>query len=183
MGAPIKREFLLLYLIIKMSSIFRPQLFPDAFPVKGRQNSVKILHRSQSSLPLISFSSGRGLYFRFTLKVLPKFLSNWHTVFPGIVSPESILFWIQPYVLWPLVTVHTGAETIQGRKLFKGGNYMRKYGICFLSLHILSKSSWLIWWLKKKRFCSRFHIILIIVTLFKNHQLSAWSKLSLIILN
>ena len=76
MGAPIKREFLLLYLIIKMSSIFRPQLFPDAFPVKGRQNSVKILHRSQSSLPLISFSSGRGLYFRFTLKVLPKFLSN-----------------------------------------------------------------------------------------------------------
>ena len=29
-----------------------------------------------------------------------------------------------------MVTVHTGAETIQGRKLFKGGNYMRKYGIC-----------------------------------------------------
>ena len=179
MGAPIKREFLLLYLIIKMSSIFRPQLFPDAFPVKGRQNSVKILHRSQSSLPLISFSSGRGLYFRFTLKVLPKFLSNWHTVFPGIVSPESILFWIHPYVLWPLATVHRGAhwsrrsksvqktyrisansfrgnysflnstlctvtfsnstyrcgnysreETIQGRKLFKGGNYSRKYGNC-----------------------------------------------------
>ena len=28
----------------------------------------------------------------------------------------------------PKVTVHKGAETIQGRKLFKGGNYMRKYG-------------------------------------------------------
>jgi hypothetical protein len=27
------------------------------------------------------------------------------------------------------VTVHKCAETIQGRKLFKGGNYMRKYGI------------------------------------------------------
>ena len=27
-----------------------------------------------------------------------------------------------------MVTVHTGAETIQGRKLFKGGKYMRKYG-------------------------------------------------------
>ena len=27
------------------------------------------------------------------------------------------------------VTVHKGAETIQGRKLFKGGNYMRKYGM------------------------------------------------------
>ena len=26
------------------------------------------------------------------------------------------------------VTVHKGAETIQGRKLFKGGNYSRKYG-------------------------------------------------------
>ena len=30
-----------------------------------------------------------------------------------------------------LCTVHTGAETIQGRKLFKGGNYSRKYGKCF----------------------------------------------------
>ena len=28
----------------------------------------------------------------------------------------------------PKVTVHKGAETIQGRKLFKGGNYMGKYG-------------------------------------------------------
>jgi hypothetical protein len=27
------------------------------------------------------------------------------------------------------VTVHKSAETIQGRKLFKGGNYSRKYGI------------------------------------------------------
>ena len=33
-----------------------------------------------------------------------------------------------------MVTVHTGAETIQGRKLFKGGNYMRKYGIYFRSI-------------------------------------------------
>ena len=29
----------------------------------------------------------------------------------------------------PKVTVHKCAETIQGRKLFKDGNYMRKYGI------------------------------------------------------
>ena len=27
------------------------------------------------------------------------------------------------------MTVHKCAETIQGRKLFKGGNYMRKYGM------------------------------------------------------
>jgi hypothetical protein len=31
----------------------------------------------------------------------------------------------------PKVTVHKGVETIQGRKLFKGGNYMRKYSILF----------------------------------------------------
>ena len=28
----------------------------------------------------------------------------------------------------PKGTIHKGAETIQGRKLFKGGNYSRKYG-------------------------------------------------------
>ena len=36
----------------------------------------------------------------------------------------------------PKVTVHKGAETIQGRKVFKGGNYMRKYGIC-ISLRVI----------------------------------------------
>ena len=51
-----------------------------------------------------------------------------NTVFPRIVSAETILLWIWPYVLWPLNTVHKSAETIQGRKLFKGGNYSRKYG-------------------------------------------------------
>ena len=32
-----------------------------------------------------------------------------------------------------MVIVHPGAETIQERKLFKGGNYSRKYGIYLLS--------------------------------------------------
>ena len=31
--------------------------------------------------------------------------------------------------VWPKVTVHKCKESIQGRKLFKGGNYMRKHGI------------------------------------------------------
>ena len=31
----------------------------------------------------------------------------------------------------PKVTIHKYAETIQGRKLFKGGNYSRKYGMYF----------------------------------------------------
>ena len=54
---------------------------------------------------------------------------NQVTIFPQIVSAETILFWIWPYVLWPLITVDKSAETIQGRKLFKGGNYLRKYGM------------------------------------------------------
>ena len=49
---------------------------------------------------------------------------NLYTVFPRIVSAETILFWIQPYVLWPFITVHTRAETIQGRKLFTEIRYV-----------------------------------------------------------
>ena len=37
------------------------------------------------------------------------------------------IYRISSYRLWPLISVHKCAETIQGRKLFKGGNYMRKY--------------------------------------------------------
>ena len=33
--------------------------------------------------------------------------------------------YIELYTVFP-----TGTETIQGRKLFKGGNYSRKYGMC-----------------------------------------------------
>ena len=58
-------------------------------------------------------------------------LQHWgrfeNTLFPQIVSVETILFWIWLYVLWPLVTVHKSAETIQRRKLFRGWNYLRKY--------------------------------------------------------
>ena len=70
------------------------------------------------------------------------------TVFPHIVSAETILFWLWPYVLWPLISVHKCAETIQGGKLFKGGNYMRKYGFPHSELtcsHLESCSSGSIW--------------------------------------
>ena len=53
---------------------------------------------------------------------------NLDTIFPHIVSTETTFFAFGN----PEVTVHKGAETIQGRKLFKGGNYMRKYGILIL---------------------------------------------------
>ena len=50
-------------------------------------------------------------------KILTQFFANfpWKIFFFGFGNPK--------------VTVHKGAETIQGRKLFKRGNYMRKYGI------------------------------------------------------
>ena len=73
-----------------------------------------------------------------------------NTVFSKIVSAKNILFWILPYVLWPLVTVHTGAETIQGRKLFKGGNYSRKYGICTRDLGYLGQQVFSLFQLEKK---------------------------------
>ena len=40
------------------------------------------------------------------------------TVFPHIVAAATILFWI-----------HLVRKLFKERKLFKGGNYMRKYGI------------------------------------------------------
>ena len=62
------------------------------------------------------------------------------TIFPHIVSAETILFLnleIQRSQYIRLkVTVHKGAETINGRKLFKGGNYMRKYGILIIEIQI-----------------------------------------------
>ena len=48
--------------------------------------------------------------------------------FHGNYSFLNLEFQRSQYIR-PKVTVHKGAETIQGRKLFKGGNYMRKYGI------------------------------------------------------
>ena len=35
---------------------------------------------------------------------IPFFL--FHTLFPQIISEETILIWIWPYLLWPLMTVH-----------------------------------------------------------------------------
>ena len=54
---------------------------------------------------------------------------NLTTVFPHIVSAETILFWLWPYVLWPLISVHKCAETIQGRKLYEEIRYVIKGGI------------------------------------------------------
>jgi hypothetical protein len=52
-------------------------------------------------------------------------LNSERYVFSHTVSVETILFEFGN----PKVTVHKCAETIQERILFKGGNYMRNYGI------------------------------------------------------
>ena len=57
--------------------------------------------------------------WHYTAFLLQKKMHILHTVYPRIVSAETILFWIWPYVLWPLLTVHKIAETIQGRKLYE----------------------------------------------------------------
>ena len=61
---------------------------------------------------------------------------NLDTIFPHIVSPETTFFLhleIQrSHYISPKVTVHKGVETIQGRKLFKDRNYIRKYSILIL---------------------------------------------------
>ena len=90
---------------------------------------------------------------------------NETTVFPHIVSAEAILFWIFPYVLWPLITVHKCAETIQGRKLFMGGNYMRKYGKYYIIFrkHILnSQGSLASVWLDIKKIIKKLKMLSII---------------------
>ena len=45
----------------------------------------------------------------------------------------------------PKVTVHKGAETIQGRKVIKGGNYMRKYGMVLLRIIWTLNNHLIIW--------------------------------------
>ena len=57
---------------------------------------------------------------------------NSSTAFPHIVSAETFLFWLWPYVLWPLISVHKCAETIQGRKLYEEMRYFLKLSFAFL---------------------------------------------------
>ena len=54
----------------------------------------------------------------------------------------------------PKVIVHTGAEPIQGRKLFKGGNYMRKYGMSLPSAWVIESAygPWLLGFLGLKKY-------------------------------
>ena len=63
-------------------------------------------------------------------------LNSERYVFSHTVSVETFFFLNlevqRSQYIRPKVIVHKCAETIQGRKLFKGGNYTRKYGISIL---------------------------------------------------
>ena len=142
--------YLLTYLltckiILKKSLTFRTCHFKDS------KHFWKALHIKKEWKRWIKYCQGRDHLQKYIFKY-PYFMKNLltyliiqsfssmtndittviiNTVFPHIVSAETILFWLWPYVLWPLITVHKFAESIQGRKLFKGRNYMRKYGRYF----------------------------------------------------
>ena len=86
--------------------------------------------RSYNSLPERQYD--RNLEHLQLFQPITKYLTSWkfRALFSEYrISANSFRFWIWPYVLLPLVTVHKSAETIQGRKLFKDENYSQKYGI------------------------------------------------------
>ena len=87
------------------------------------------------------------MYYKVALKSSSQFswviswrkkMSQLRAVFPHIVSGETIIFLNLDIVVnsnscrnisfFHLINWIFAAETIQGRKLFKSGNYMRKYG-------------------------------------------------------
>ena len=87
------------------------------------------------------------------------------TVFPWIVSVETIFFWkwkmwkfsysFRIMAIFYFINWIVAAETIEGGKLFKGGNYLRKYGtstkISFTCCRTRSwvtflKKSWYYYW-------------------------------------
>ena len=80
----------------------------------------------------IVFTSGAAAFSHYegktTIKVMVIIYRISSYSFRGNYSFLNLEIQRSQYIR-PKVTVHKGAETIQGRKLFKGGNYMRKYGI------------------------------------------------------
>ena len=78
--------------------------------------------------------------------MLELFKSKATTVFPHIVSTETILFLnleIQrSQYIRPKVTVHEGVETIQGRKLYEEIRYMK---ICKED-SVITSLTFFVWW-------------------------------------
>ena len=82
------------------------------------QSYIKWVYKAPLYITL-RIKTGMVGYFdpkrNFKQKFKNVFEGKINTVFSRIVSAESILFWVWPYVL---VTVHETVETIQGRKVY-----------------------------------------------------------------
>ena len=94
---------------------------------------VNVKSRIFPQHPTLQFKLKQQHFWSFKLefqrhKILLIFLS---TVFPHKVSGNYSFLNLEiqrSQYIRPKVTAHKCVETIQGRKLFNGGNYMRKYG-------------------------------------------------------
>ena len=86
------------------------------------ENKINLTYIKHATLSFIKYWT-RKLAHKIELSQITLLNNIMFTVFPQIVSVETIFF---EYVQ---VTVYESEETIQGRKLFKGGNYSWKYRI------------------------------------------------------
>ena len=75
---------------------------------------------SESYKIQLTFPKGK----KFGIQRCPYLRVVLHIVIPQIVSTETILF-----EFGFMYSIHKSGETIQGRRLFKGRNYWRKYGL------------------------------------------------------
>ena len=78
----------------------------------------------------VSFTVSVNLGFGFNIGPKPKYRISSYS-FRGNYSFLNLEIQRSQYIR-PKVTVHKCVETIQGRKLFKGRNYMRKYGNLYI---------------------------------------------------
>ena len=104
--------------LTKLQTFFGPPGF------KSYPGELKLYVGSNYWVPLFCSILQCLVWILATQKFLLEKKQTSPTVFLRIVSVETILFWIWPYVLWPLVTVNKSAETIQGRKLFAEIRYL-----------------------------------------------------------
>ena len=88
------------------------------------------------------YSIYRGTFFnQYLVLGMPLLIHSHYTVFPRIVSAETILFWnwklckfsysFRIMAIFYFINWIVAAETMEGGKLFKGRNYLRKYGTHF----------------------------------------------------
>ena len=126
---------------------WRSSLFPEVLPDSLRNIFYHSwAHQSPRKIPRGPQNlSHLFVIFSNSISSNILFIVLMYTVFLQIVSAETILFWIRQYVCTvTFVAFHKSAETFQGRKLFKGGNYSRAETICGNGIMFQQHSSFLL---------------------------------------